>query len=174
MEGTFPTVATAADAAKVSRATAYRYFPTQEALKVELYARQVNAPIEKLVEAFSPEDPGQRLAALIDAYCELSTREEAHMRTALRVYQDTWLRDAGAGTQQVRRGRRMEWLAAVLEPLDMPPARRKLLQAALALTVGADSIVILRDVVGLDHAEARDILQWAGAALLQAATHGDS
>ena len=38
-----PTVAEAADAAKVSRATAYRYFPTQEALQVELEASSVNA-----------------------------------------------------------------------------------------------------------------------------------
>src|SRR5919106_1299453 len=35
-EGSPPTVAEAAARAKVSRATAYRYFPTQEALMVEV------------------------------------------------------------------------------------------------------------------------------------------
>lgn len=166
-----PTVAAAADAAKVSRATAYRYFPTQEALQVELDSQQVNAPIEKLVATFAAQDPAQRLAALIAAYGDLATREETHMRTALRVYQDTWLRDAvGPANPKVRRGRRMEWLSAVLAPLsDLPADTKQQLLAALALTVGADSIVILRDVVGLDHAEAQDVLQWAGATLLRAA-----
>ena len=42
------------------------------------------------------------------------------------------------------------------------------LQAALALTVGADSLVILKDVVGLDDAEANAVLRWAAAALLRA------
>ena len=165
-----PTVAEAADAAKVSRATAYRYFPTHEALQVELESRTVNAPIEKLVAGFSSNEAGQRLAALIDAYCDLAIREEAHMRTALRVYQDTWLRGREDGAAPpVRRGRRMEWLAAVLAPLpDMPPAKLARLRAALALTIGADSLVILKDVVGLDHAEANDVLKWAAAALLSA------
>ena len=165
-----PTVAAAADAAKVSRATAYRYFPTQEALQVEVESSTVNAPIEKLVAGFSSGDAGQRLRALIDAYCDLAIREEKHMRTALRVYQDTWLRGhEGGGAPPVRRGRRMEWLAAVLASLpNMPPANLARLRAALALTIGADSIVILKDVVGLDHAEANTVLRWVAAQLLKA------
>jgi AcrR family transcriptional regulator len=173
--GGSPTVPEAADAAKVSRATAYRYFPSQEALQVELESLTVNAPIEKLVSGFSSEDVEQRLDALIDGYCDLALREEVHMRTALRVYQDTWLRgrEAGAGPR-VRRGRRMEWLATALAPLpDMPAARMARLQAALALTFGADSLVVLKDVVGLDHAEANAVLKWAAAALLRAGLGGD-
>ena len=165
-----PTVAEAADAAKVSRATAYRYFPTQEALQVELEASSVNAPIDELVASFSSNDTGQRLSALIDAYCELALREETHMRTALRVYQDTWLRGRESGAApQIRRGRRMEWLTAVLASMpDLPPPKLARLRAALALTVGADSIVILKDVVGLEHAEATTVLRWVAAQLLKA------
>jgi hypothetical protein len=65
--------------------------------------------------------------------------------------------------------RPVEWLTAVLAPLqDVPVARLVRLRAALALTVGADSLVILKDVVGLDHTEASDVLKWAAAALLRA------
>jgi AcrR family transcriptional regulator len=70
-ENGVPTVAEAADAARVSRATAYRYFPTQEALQVELYSSRVNAPIEKIAASFTSNNAGLRVAALIDAYCDL-------------------------------------------------------------------------------------------------------
>ena len=106
--GGAPSLAEVADAAKVSRATAYRYFPTHEALRVELEAGNVNASIDELVARFSCEDARERLLALIDAYGELALREEAHMRTALRVYQDTWLRAREAGAApRVRHGRRL-------------------------------------------------------------------
>ena len=168
-ENGVPTVAEAADAARVSRATAYRYFPTQDALQIELESRAVNAPIEDLVAGFTSEDAGLRLAALIDAYCDLALREEAHMRTALRVYQETWLR-GGAMAPKVRQGRRMRWLTAVLAPLsNVPPEKLDLLRTALALCVGADSLVILKDVVGLDHSEANAVLKWVAAALLKSA-----
>ena len=169
-ENGVPSVAEAADAARVSRATAYRYFPTQEALQVELDSSRVNAPIEKIVASFTSNNAGLRVAALIDAYCDLALGEEAHMRTALRVYQDTWLRGGdGVAAPQVRKGRRMKWLTSALAPLpDMPPAKLARLRAALALCVGADSLVILKDVVGLDHSEANAVLKWAASALLRA------
>jgi AcrR family transcriptional regulator len=45
-----PTVAEAADAARISRATAYRYFPTQEALLVEVAdLAPVVAPVEDVL-----------------------------------------------------------------------------------------------------------------------------
>jgi AcrR family transcriptional regulator len=169
-ENGVPTVAEAADAARVSRATAYRYFPTQEALQVELDSSRVNAPIEKIVASFTSNNAGLRVAALIDAYCDLALGEEAHMRTALRVYQDTWLRGGdNVAAPQVRKGRRMKWLTAALAPLpDLPPAKLARLRAALALCVGADSLVILKDVVGLDHSEANAVLKWVASALLRA------
>jgi AcrR family transcriptional regulator len=168
-ENGVPTVAEAADAARVSRATAYRYFPTQEALQVELDSSRVNAPMEKIVASFTSNNAELRLAALIDAYCDLALGEEAHMRTALRVYQDTWLRGGGVATPPVRKGRRMKWLTAALAPLpNMPPTKLARLRAAISLCVGADSLVILKDVVGLDHFEANAVLKWAASALLKA------
>ena len=165
-----PTVAEAADAARVSRATAYRYFPTQEALQVELDSSRVNAPIEKIVASFTSNNPGLRVAALIDAYCDLALGEEAHMRTALRVYQDTWLRGGDSvAAPQVRKGRRMKWLADRARPAARhasgavgPLARRACFVCRRRL------LVILKDVVGLDHSEANAVLKWAASALLRA------
>ena len=56
-QGETPTIAEAAAHAGVSRATAYRYFPTQEALDVELAdVSPAVAPVEALVESFATDD----------------------------------------------------------------------------------------------------------------------
>ena len=71
--------------------------------------------------------------------------EEAHFRRARWVYLDTWLRSDRSGCDDlpaVREGRRMRWLAQVLEPLeDLPDERKRRLQATLALTIGIDLLV---------------------------------
>src|SRR5215208_1915615 len=65
-QGTTPTVADAAAAALVSRTTAYRYFPTQEALLVEVSMEVDVDDIERLVSTEVDRDsaPARALAVL--------------------------------------------------------------------------------------------------------------
>jgi AcrR family transcriptional regulator len=168
--GRSPTVAEAAHKAKVSRATAYRYFPTQEALQVELESKAVWLHLEAELDFMTSRDLETRLIALIDLVGATVAGNEASVRTALRVYQDTWLRRSpDSEVPAVRRGRRKEWIDTVLEPLQ-PMAADKLqrLRAVLALAVGPDPVVMLSDVVGLSPLEATSLLRWAGVALLRA------
>ena len=82
--GTPPTVADAAEAARVSRATAYRYFPTQDALFVELTkVGPAVAPVERALAAMTSPDAEVRLLQLLDAFNPVVFREETTMRTAL-------------------------------------------------------------------------------------------
>jgi AcrR family transcriptional regulator len=171
--GTAPTVLEAAEAAKVSRATAYRYFPTQEALLVEV--AQLNptvAPVEALLAELPRDDPPRALRELVGMLNRLAIKDEAHMRSALRVYLDTWLdcRRQGIAPPAVREGRRMRWLDEVLEPVRLRLGRKawRRLSAALALTLGPDAIVVMKDVCRLDDEEALDVLEWAAGVLLQA------
>jgi alkylhydroperoxidase family enzyme len=63
----------------------------------------------------------------------------------------------------------MRWLDTVLEPAaGLPDERRRLLASALALTLGPDSLVIMKDVCRLEDAEAVAVLRWAAVALLRA------
>jgi hypothetical protein len=65
----------------------------------------------------------------------------------------------------------MRWLEEVLAPLDeLPPERKRLLQAALALTLGIGPIIVLKDVCRLDDDDALAVLRWAATALLRTAT----
>lgn len=174
-DGGTPTVAQAAEAAGVSRATAYRYFPTPEDLLIEVATvtpavQPVEAVLAELGEAADPETRFRRVQ---DTFNAVVVREEAQMRTALRAYLDHWLarRQRGArGGPELREGRRMRWLARVLEPArgTLSARQRKRLECALALTVGMDAMVVMKDVCRLTDDEAHDVLRWAGLALLRA------
>jgi AcrR family transcriptional regulator len=171
--GATPTVAEAASAAGVARATAYRYFPTQEALEVEVAGVTPDvAAIEAALEELPGDDAEERVLALLDALNPVALAREEHFRLALWVYLDTWLRSRRAGDEApaVREGRRMRWLDQALGPLDdLHDDRRRRLLAALALTLGGDSMVVMKDVCRLDDDEALDVLRWTAKAILQAA-----
>jgi hypothetical protein len=62
----------------------------------------------------------------------------------------------------------MRWLDKVLEPLDdLPEEQKQRLRAALALTMGPDSISIMKDVRRLEDHEALAVLRWAATVLLR-------
>lgn len=171
-EGTAPTIEQAAERARVSRATAYRYFPTREALLIELSEITDLAPVKALFEDLATDDVEERLLLLIDSFDGFVLSEEEHFRTFTRVSLDIWLRGRrnGEDAPVVREGRRMRWLEAVLAPLnDLPPERKRRLQAALALTLGGEAIITMKDVCRLDNDETLAVLRWAATALLRAA-----
>lgn len=174
-----PTVAQAAQAAQVSRATAYRYFPTQDALFVELQSvTPTVVPVENMLSSLTSEDVGHRLELLLETFGPIVLSHEEHLRRALAVYLDTWLRNRRSGSDQapaVREGRRMRWLDHVLMPLDeLPDHTRRRLRAALALTLGIDSVVVMKDVCQLDNEEALDVLRWTATTILRAVLESSS
>ena len=64
----------------------------------------------------------------------------------------------------------MRWLETVLAPLNkLPPERKRLLEAALALTLGGEAIITMKDVCRLDNDETLAVLRWAATALLRSA-----
>jgi AcrR family transcriptional regulator len=174
-QGIAPTIEQAAEHARVSRATAYRYFPTKEALLVELSEITHPTAVETLLANLTSDDVEERLLSLIDTFDGIVLAEEEHYRTFTRVSLDTWVRSRrnGEDAPVVREGRRMRWLETVLAPLDeLPPARKRLLEAALALTLGGEAIITMKDVCRLDNDETLAVLRWAATALLRSALQG--
>ena len=176
--GGHPTVAETAEAAQISRATAYRYFPTQESLLVEAIlispmVDPVDAWIAALPAAGAPES---RLLKLQDMFNRILVEKEVPMRTALRVYLDAWLakRAAGVAAPEVRPGRRMEWIDIALQPAGrrLSKAQKRRLSAALALTLGIEALVVMKDVCRLDDDEALAVLRWVATTLLDAGLKG--
>jgi AcrR family transcriptional regulator len=156
-DGKAPTVAEVADSAMVSRATAYRYFPTQEALLVELPLDLAAPTVESLFGAEAPRDPEERVAMVQNALYDLSRDHEVEFRLFLR---NSLLRSLGESEQSgdpFRGARRSVLLDAALAPLadDLSGEVIEHLKTSLSMLVGVESMVVLRDVLRLDHAEAR-------------------
>ncbi len=172
--GVPPTVAEAAEHARVSRTTAYRYFPSQDLLLMEIASlAPAVAPVEAVVAGLRDGTAEQRLLRLVDAFNPVVFAEQPAMRTALRGFLDTWFEERRTGEEApvVREGRRMRWLDAALAPLraELKEAEWRRLRAALALTMGVEALVVMKDVCRLDDAEALETLRWAAGALLAAA-----
>jgi AcrR family transcriptional regulator len=175
-EGRPPTVAEAAERALVSRATAYRYFPTQESLLVEAAeVEPLMKPVEDLVASFPTDDAAQRLAALVGTLTPTLLSDEALIRAAVRVYMDTWLANQRDGNHTpVRAARRMRYIDEALRPLGerLGEPGRKRLRCALALALGTEAIISMKDCAGLDDdEEIVATLEWAAGALLRTALH---
>lgn len=64
----------------------------------------------------------------------------------------------------------MRWLETTLASVrkDLPKPQWRRLQAALALTLSIDAMVVMKDVCRLPDAEAQEVLEWATLALLRA------
>ncbi len=170
-EGATPSVSEVAEAAGVSRATAYRYFPSQAAL-VEAVVDQALGPI--LTWTSRSEDAERRVASLIDTGLPRIEAFEATFKAALRLSLEQWsLGQAGTlgAEPRFRRGHRVELLEAALAPLagTLAPSRQRRLTQALSLFFGVEVLTVLKDIWGLDGKETQAVAQWAVKALVRAA-----
>src|SRR5579859_7906825 len=134
--GDTPTVAKAAEAALVSRTTAYSYFPTQESLLFELSINFELAELEELaLEPLNGTKPADRLLAIVDLLNRHMLANEKLCRTAIRHYNDAWLAAERTGEPNpslAREGRRRRWIATSLEALrnTIPDDNLRRLEAA--------------------------------------------
>ena len=175
--GRSPTVAEAAALAGVSRATAYRYFPTQEFLLAAAALEPAAAAVDQALEAAPAADPVARVDAVAGALHASVVANEAAFRTVLRltlggpesVPGEPPAPD-GAGPRPQRGGRRVRWIETALAPARprLGPRLARRLADALALVMGPEALIVLRDVCHLEPAEAERVSRWAAGALVRA------
>jgi AcrR family transcriptional regulator len=172
-DGVTPTVAQAAEHALVSRTTAYRYFPTQDTLLLEI---GIDAGVDELEAMAAAPRAGDTAAAdlvqIISALNGHVVENEAQYRRMLQLYLEVWLRATENDDVEpvVRQGRRMRWFEQILEPVraSVDPARFDRLLAALCLTAGSEAVVALRDVARLSPTDAVDTAAWVVQVLVDA------
>jgi AcrR family transcriptional regulator len=170
-EGKTPTVAAVAEAATVSRATAYRYFPNPEALLAEIPLDVAAPTVESLFGDGAPTDPEDRVALVQNALYDLCREHESEWRLFLRASMMRSLHDPDGTGDPFRGARRVALLDEALKPLaeEVPTEELEQLKAALAILVGGESLIVLRDVLRLDHGEARTRAERAVRQLVRAA-----
>jgi AcrR family transcriptional regulator len=165
--GVTPTIESVAEAAMVSRATAYRYFPTIDALLVEAPLEDDIPDAQRLFADGAPADPEVRIDAAEAALHDMVYRNEAQL---CRLLASSLNREARDGTP-VRQNRRSPLIDAALAPLRsrLSRAQYQRLSAALAVYFGPEAMVVFRDVLQIDSAQARRVKSWAVRALVRAA-----
>jgi len=161
-----PTVEQAADAAGVSRATAYRYFPNQRTMLVAAYP-EIEA--RSLLGADPPDDVAARLDRVVDEVTRMLIDKEPELRTMLRLSLE-----ADEDQRQhllLRQGRVIGWLEEALQPLRRSVSKAELrrLVYAIRCAVGIEALVWLCDVAGLSRREAVEVMRWSASGLLRAA-----
>ncbi|HJT15049.1 MAG TPA: TetR family transcriptional regulator [Dongiaceae bacterium] len=166
-----PSLEEVAAAARVSRATAYRYFPNVEALLAEAPLDAGAPDWDALFAGDGSTDPEERVDRAEAAMHRLVYDNEAAIRLMLSA---TLARAAGENADETvpyRQNRRTPLIDAALAP-----ARTRFkkgsygrLRTALAMIFGSESMVVFRDVLRLDETVARDVKSWAVRALVRAA-----
>ncbi|HEX2113398.1 MAG TPA: TetR/AcrR family transcriptional regulator [Alphaproteobacteria bacterium] len=167
--GRKPTLEDVAEAALVSRATAYRYFPKIDALLVEA-ALDIAAPDgEALFAEDASSDPEERIDRAEAAMHQMAFANEASIRVMLAAT----LTQAATGDDDVpvRQNRRTPLIEAALAPAkdQFRKASYERLKSALAVIFGSESMIVFRDVLRLDEKAARQVKSWAVRALVRAA-----
>ena len=169
--GLSPNLEDVAQEALVSRATAYRYFPSVEALLLEASIHLEMPGPETLFPPGASEDPLARLERLDAAMAEMMAANEASLRMMLANSMQRVVRGELGGEAPPRQNRRGPLIEAALEParVQFAPADLGRLEKILALIIGTEAMVVFKDVLQVDDAEARDARLWAIRVLVEAA-----
>ena len=170
-QGRNPSLEEIAEEAMVSRATAYRHFPDVTALLVEASLDIDTPQAEEVFRGGPARDPVARLERVDAAFDRMIRDNEVALRLMLRHTMERSVRRGGDASTPVRQNRRTPLIEAALEPArrELRPAALKTLTRALALVIGTEAMLVLKDVLQLDEAEARRVRRWAIRALVDAA-----
>lgn len=171
-QGRRPTLEEVAEEAMVSRATAYRYFPSVDALLVEAPLDGATPTPDDLFDGTDSDDAVERLELVDAALDDMIAANEQALRLMLAHSLQRGADANGDKGFPARQNRRSALIDAALAPAvdDIEPAAAKHLAKALALIIGTESMVVLKDVLALDAQEATEVKRWAIRALVDAAT----
>ena len=166
-EGRTPAMDEIAAAAMVSRATAYRYFPTLEALLLEAPLQGETPDPATLFAGDESTDAEERVDRAEAALHRMSYRNARQLRLMLAHS----LAREPADAVPRRQNRRTPLIEAALEPArgELDPAAFRRLCRALALVFGTESMIVCSDILQIDGQAARELKSWTARALVRAA-----
>jgi AcrR family transcriptional regulator len=161
--GADPSVADVAEAAGISRTTAYRYFPEQLSLVQAALPETANT---SLLADDAPHDVVERLERTLDEHFRFIRRWEPQLRAALR-----YSLQPGVDQPALRGGRAIAWYRDALDPLrtQRPDIDLGRLAVRLRAAAGIEPYIWLTDVAGLRPTPAFAAMRDNARAILEAA-----
>ncbi|HEY9066790.1 MAG TPA: TetR/AcrR family transcriptional regulator [Burkholderiaceae bacterium] len=167
-EGHNPTFAEVAERALVSRATAYRYFSSVEALVSETAADRGMKPLERFWQP--GDDPVEGIGQAAIELTQLLIEDEVGLHVMERSFMTVWLESDSRDTS-LRPGRRMGYIEPIVDSLKevLTPAARKRLKQALSMVMGTEAVIAMRDIGRASSEEALAAAAWAARSLVSQA-----
>ena len=169
-EGNELTITELADKSKISRATAYRYFPTQ----TDLISAVVDHSLEPILHWQSDEqDVGKKVNDFLSFAFTQMIKHEGAIRAAMRLSLQQWVTDRSASSsnsEKFVRGNHKEVLSNLLQPLQSQlneELNNKLIYT-LSIIFGSQ-ITVLKDVWNLDDSYIVSLSQWIIKAVINQA-----
>lgn len=169
--GAFPSITEIAAEAQLSRATAYRYFPTQSAL-VSAIVTETLSPIK----SWRPtrQDVSERIDELLSFAFPKMLKHEGTLRAALHLSLTQWAQSKSAKypeKERLVRGNRKALLQQVVEPLksELPPEMVERVIQSLSLVYGSEIFLVMKDIWGTDDERLQDIGKWIAKAIIRQA-----
>ncbi|QKJ88587.1 TetR family transcriptional regulator [Paramixta manurensis] len=170
--GAFPSITEVAHAAQLSRATAYRYFPTQSALVSAVVAETLSP-----MRHFQPtrQEATERIDELLTFAFPKMLQHEGTLRAALHLSLTQWAQSQSEETVLVKeklvRGNRKNLLQTVAEPLvdELPPELFQRVIHALSVVYGSEIFLVMKDIWGCDNQTLQDVAKWMAKAIVRQA-----
>ena len=162
-EGAPVTVTAAARRARISKATAYRYFPDAKSLAAEAGLAVEVAPYDTVVAG--AEGPREKVRAVSLYIFDLSVAHERAFRQFLAHVLEASL-DAPGRPRFQRGARRIPMFERALEEAPLAPNDRDALVLALTTATGSEAMLALFDIAGTDPDTARRTVLTIADALL--------
>jgi AcrR family transcriptional regulator len=158
--GKRPTVEEAALAVGISKRTAYRYFVSQEHMLADAALDALRPRMEELLSSVAAsKDVYARIAILAAALRRLAEEHEAELREMMRASLAT-VRSADGTPPRARGNRRLDWIRLSLEPVRSRFSGQSFtrLTNSLAVCLGIDALIVLRDICGVSGREAEETM----------------
>lgn len=169
-DGNVVSVAEVAVAAGVSRATAYRYFPSHGQL-VNAMVQESLGPVRQFESR--EVDGAARVRDLFEQTFPRFRDFEPQLRAALQLALEHWALERSGQLQEepFRRGFRKIILSRAAAPLQARLGRKQQqrLLKALSLVYGIEPYVVLKDIWGSSNREVDDIARWVADAVIEKA-----
>lgn len=181
-KGAFPTVTELATEAQVSRATAYRYFPTQS----DLISAVVDESLKPII-LWQPEQTRveERVNELLSFAYPQMFKHEGALRAALLLSLQQWAEeraslfksetddtvDVSVKREKLVRGHRKQILKQVTAPLndELPADLVEKVNHALSIIYGSEVFMVLKDIWQLENDDVQAVTKWIAKAILNQA-----
>ncbi|GAB1438541.1 TetR/AcrR family transcriptional regulator [Providencia sp.] len=171
-KGAMPSVSELAQEAGVSRATAYRYFPTQS----DLITATVNESLGPIL-TWRPqsEKTEERIDELLSYAFPRMFEHEGALRAALQASLQQWAQNRsvplGTKDKRLERGNRKDILTMVTSPMkaDYPQDIIDKVVRAFSVIYGSEIFLVLKDIWKMEDSQVTELAQWIAKAIMNQA-----